>query len=678
LQVAQLETLLTACRRSEADLRRSLDKYAVLFQKNPALMAVTQLHNGCFIEANDVFCHETGYTREELIGRTVFELNFYPDPDKRKELICRLLQDGFVDAMEINLKIKSGETRTVRFTARSLRIDDEEHVLAVIDDVHEQKMRSAELHRAIEEAEAASRMKSEFVANMSHEIRTPMNGIIGLTTLLLRTELTDKQQEYAQAVQSSARSLMKIVNNVLDFSKIEAGRMDLEIYPFDLKKTCEETVNFLSFQAEMKDIEINCITPEYMALQVSGDEHKLKQVLMNVIGNAIKFTGKGSVSVSMEPVSVSGEDMLVRFSVTDTGIGIPEDKKSHIFDAFSQVDSSMTRRYGGTGLGLAVTKKLVELMGGAIECESISGIGSTFRFTVPLRLDVESPSLKGLVDAATAASNAADNERLPVINGKPLKILVAEDDDISSRVLLEMLELGGTRFHAVGTGREALEAWQQEAFDLIIMDVQMPEMSGLEATAAIRAAERKNPEAVKHIPIIALTGHAMPEDHQLCLETGMDTYLSKPFLMNELFSEIKSLFHASPDGSCNKEVVSEERQEALKSGEIFIDREALLRRVGGKEGLVNELIDNFLKDLPIQIEEISKALSDGNNQLLGRHAHRLKGAAATMCANQAAALADGIQVAANEENLLKADSFLQELRKHYDYFSINNKEGSNR
>ncbi|MCX5828965.1 MAG: ATP-binding protein [Deltaproteobacteria bacterium] len=678
MQDSELETLLAPCRKSEADLRRSLDLYTSVFQKSPFLLAVTRCLDGRFIEVNEIFCQETGYTREEIIGNTVFEMNFYPNPDKRSELIRLLLQNGFVDGLEMTFRVKSGKDRTVMITARSLLIDNQEHVLAVINDVHNQKLKSAELHRVIEEAEAASRMKSEFVANMSHEIRTPMNGIIGLTNLLLRTGLTEKQREYALAVQSSSRSLMKIVNNVLDFSKIEAGRMDLEIFPFDLEKTCRETVDFLSFQAESKNIDINFITTEGMALQVSGDEHKLKQVLMNIIGNAIKFTRKGAISVNIEPVSISGEDMVVRFSITDTGIGIPEEKKKHIFEAFSQVDSSMTRRYGGTGLGLTVTKQLVELMGGTIECESVEGAGSTFRFTVPLRLDAQSPSLKGVAETAKSASSASDSEILPDIAGKPLRILVAEDDDISSRVLLEMLELGEARFHAVGTGREAIEAWQQEVFDLIIMDVQMPEMNGLEATATIRAVEKNDPETGKHIPIIALTGHAAPEDHQLCLAAGMDAYLTKPFLMNELFSQIKALFQARHDGSYDKVVVNEELQEDSKARKGFIDREALLRRVGGKETLVSELIGHFLKDLPMQIEEMSKALADGDFSLLGSHAHRLKGAAATMCANQAAVLADQIQSAAKDENVWKADSILKELRKHFNLLNTNIKERDNR
>jgi len=677
LQALQLETLLAACPESEADLRRSLSKYKALFQKSPALIAVTQLHDGRFVDVNDVFCYETGYSQEEIIGRTVFEMDLYPHPDKRKELIHLLLQNGFVEGMELTLRIKSGEERTVKITARSLLIDNKELLLAVIDDVHDQKMRSAELHRVIEEAEAASRMKSEFVANMSHEIRTPMNGIIGLTNLLLRTGLSEKQQEYVLALQSSSRSLMKIVNNVLDFSKIEAGRMDLEILPFDLEKTCEETVNFLSFQAESKNIKINCVIPEDMARQVYGDEHKLKQVLMNIIGNAVKFTSEGSVSVNLEPVSLSGEDMVIRFTVADTGIGIPKEKQIHIFDAFAQVDSSMTRRYGGTGLGLAVTKKLVELMGGTIACKSVEDVGSTFYFTVPLCLSAQSLPQKGITEATKSASSVSDSETLPDLDSKPLRILVADDDDISSMVLVEMLELKGAQYHVVGTGKGALEAWQQEHFDLIIMDLEMPEMTGLEATAIIRAAEKNDPETGKHIPIIALTGHADPEDHQLCLASGMDVYLSKPFLMDELFGKINALRQGRHNGPETVAVTREFKEFPLFPKEFF-DREALLRRVGGKETLVSELIGYFLNDLPKQIEDISQALANGDFSLLGRHAHRLKGAAATMCANQAATLADRMQLAAKGEDMLKADSLLKELRGHYNYLNTNMKERVNR
>ena len=678
MQIDELETLLAECRKSEEGLRQSLNKYVSVFQKCPLLLAVTQLRDGRFIDVNEIFCNESGYSREEIIGRTVFEMNFYPDPNKQEELIQLLLQNGLVNDMEMTFRIKSGEVRTVKIMARLLLIENKEYVLVVMNDIHDQKIRSVALHRAIEEAEAASLMKSEFVANMSHEIRTPMNGIIGLTGLLLRTGLTEKQQEYALVVQSSARSLMKIVNNVLDFSKIEAGRMDLEIYPFNLQKTCEETVNFLSFQAMSKNIDINCIIPEGMVLQVSGDEHKLKQVLMNIIGNAVKFTSKGSVSVNLDLVSVSGEDMVVRFSVTDTGIGIPEEKKQNIFKSFSQVDSSMTRSYGGTGLGLTITKQLVELMGGTIDYESTEGVGSTFRVTVPLRLSDQSPSLKEVNDAGESASGAPRIETLPWCHGKPLNILFAEDDAINRRVLVEILEQAGCRVHAVGTGSEALAAWPQEAFDLIIMYIQMPEMNGLEATEAIRAAEKSGTSKQPPIPVIAMTAHAAEEDRRRCMAAGMDVYLTKPVIVDELLHHIRTMTQARHVGPLREVAVAEVFKEVSLSRKEFFDREALLRRVGGKETLVFELIGHFLKDLPVQIEEVSKALADGDFSLLGCHAHRLKGAAATMCANQAAALADKIQLAAKEENLLKVDSFLKELREHYNYLNTNIKERGNR
>ena len=516
-------------------------------------------------------------------------------------------------------------------------------------DVTERKQAERDLEQA-RAAEAANRAKSVFLASMSHEICTPMNGILGMTDLALETDLDPVQRDYLETVKVSAESLLVIINDILDFSKIEAGRMDLESIAFAPRRLVREVVKLLALRARQKGLTLESVVTEDVPERLVGDPGRLKQVLINLIGNAIKFTERGGVTLTLTGGGSEAPGHL-RVAVSDTGVGIPAEKQQLIFDAFSQADSSIARRFGGTGLGLAICNRLVGLMGGRIGVDSRPGQGATFHFDVHL----------GLVESAVAVPSGAADEEEGRDNGEretvlqPLSLLLAEDHPVNRKLALALLNGRGHRVTVAENGRQALDRWaaDPEAFDAVLMDVHMPEMDGLTATRAIRTAEAARGLA-RAIPIIAMTASVLDGDRDACLQSGMNGYVAKPVVAEKLFAELgRCLPGAVLAGPAVAAAVAETAPVA--AGGPLLDRAETLARMGGDPALVATLADMFRTELPRHRSNLAPPGSEEGTAWVKRiaeEAHTLKSLFATFSAPAATAQALGLEQAAKE--VLKA------------------------
>jgi len=726
------------------------------------------------------FAEMLGYPVKNLSGqsRLIHEITH---PDDRKSLLGAIekhLKGGEAVDIEIRKQIKTGEWRWFRVRGAA-QYDADGKAVTISgsqQDVTEKRQYQQALIEATEQAAAASKAKSEFLANMSHEIRTPMNGIMGMTDLLLETPLNSLQRDYAETVRTSSSALLTVINDILDFSKVEAGKLDFELLDMDLRDTIEDVARLLAIQAHAKGLEVTALIDPNIPDLVRGDAGRIRQVLLNLGGNAVKFTQKGEVAIECRALDSNERYTNVRCEVRDTGIGIPADRIGAMFEAFSQVDASTTRKFGGTGLGLSITKRLVELMGGEVGVNSVEGLGSTFWFTLPLPraedasdsppsppvelrgqrvlvvddnttnrkvimgqllrchmepvcassgdealvllrhaaavgkpfeaalLDHQMPGCDGAqlgemihCDSALAATRlilltssgqrgdghkfaelgfagyllkpvtqrdltdclmmvlATDAESWrersqPIITRHALRsqraktrhrILLAEDNVVNQKVACRFLEKLGYRVDVAEDGAAAVKAWSTGRYDLILMDCQMPEMDGLEATRRIRAQEKEG----ARIPIVALTAHAMKGADQSCYAAGMDDYLSKPIDQHELDAKLDHWLSSRVAASQTAVIPSTSIPGHTTSLDSPVDWNRLLKATGDDDSLACELAALFVESGHSTVQEIVAALADGDYGRLGAKAHEIKGVSANLQAMSAHAAAERLEAA---------------------------------
>lgn len=613
------------------------------------------------IYVNPAITEITGYEPDEIIGKTPRILQG-PETDKATlREIRESLEQGKAFKGELLNYDKQGQSYWLGVSIVPLKDPSGKitHFAAIERDItdrknaeKEQKNNIRQLKRANLKAEAAHRdlqdslkraeesnkSKSDFLANMSHELRTPMNGVLGMAYLLSDTELTDEQKECVQTINGSAETLLMLLNDILDFSKIEANALVIERIPYSFSDVARQTMAIFRQQAQDKDIDLNLMLSDRIPETIEGDPGRMRQILTNLIGNALKFTDDGSVDVVAKTATKSGIDIL-HVEIKDTGIGIPEDKQRVIFEKFSQADTSVTRKFGGTGLGLAITKQLAALMEGDISVESEVGKGSTFKIEIPYK-EVKRLNTNEIENNVDEDNTSKNTNRIQVSD---IRVLLVDDFPIN-RVFAEKLikKFGMKDIDIAEDGLQAVEHYKNNVYDLVLMDCQMPNMDGYQATQTIRKIEA---ETGKHVPIVAMTANAMLGDREKCLQAGMDEYISKPLKPDKLRNILSAWINFEGDQSS-------ESQKAAVSEHAPVDLGQIRSFTNGDPEEERVLIDMFLDQAVLCLNDLSKNMDEQDSDAWKLAAHSFKGASGNFGANRLSELckkAEQLYSASTEE-----------------------------
>ena len=646
-------------RRAEEDLRHSEERFRQLAEHIDEVFWMTSADGREIIYVNPAYEEIWGTSRQSLYeNATDWADAIHPeDRDRAEGAFFERASTGVFDE-EYRIVRPDGTIRWI--WDRGFPVKDEAgniyRIAGIAEDITDRVQVMERLREARDGAESASKAKSDFLAMMSHEIRNPMTTIIGMTELALSSDLTPKQADYLGAVADSSYSLLELLNEILDLSRIESGKLELDPQPFSLHQNLEIAIAGLKERACSKGLSFSCTISDDVPDGLVGDAGRLRQVVLNLADNAIKFTEQGEVTIEVELKSQDEEAIVLNFIVTDTGIGINPNFQKQIFESFTQVETFLDRARGGAGLGLAIASRLVRLMGGTIHLDSTPGSGSVFSFETRLRRFTGSSNEINEQLAATPSAWSGDlSDHSLSLAAKPLSILLAEDDEMNQLLVSELIQKVGHRVDAVDNGIDVLQRVEEKSYDLLLMDLQMPGLDGIEATRRIRESERGT---TRHVPIIALTAHAMESDRRRCIRAGMDAYLSKPIRLREFLDHVDEL--VGGQSAAAREWKQKPAETGVSTDGAFSIM-AALDVVYGDEDLLKDLASKFLQRYDELFIEIRQSIHRRDGEKLHREAHILKSLLANFAAQTPAAAAAHLENCGRRNEWAEADTALIEL-----------------